>query len=243
MRAQNRATGYHRRMNTSATNRPLGADELDELEGLLAQAHPEDSMLVDELDGFCAAVATSPEPIDEERILREALGGTPEEAGARMNPAQLARLVDLIGRHRRSVLSRLASERAFEAVLGVDDRGQALADAWAVGYLRGFNLQPEAWESLEDDEVCVEAFELILRFADETDPDAEENDVEPIADDEREELMDLMIEGAQELFLRLAPARERALKPAPFRHAAREPGRNDPCHCGSGRKFKACHGR
>ena len=25
-------------------------------------------------------------------------------------------------------------------------------------------------------------------------------------------------------------------------HQAKEPGRNEPCHCGSGKKFKKCHG-
>jgi uncharacterized protein YecA (UPF0149 family) len=28
----------------------------------------------------------------------------------------------------------------------------------------------------------------------------------------------------------------------PFRHAEPKLGRNDPCHCGSGRKYKKCHG-
>jgi uncharacterized protein YecA (UPF0149 family) len=29
---------------------------------------------------------------------------------------------------------------------------------------------------------------------------------------------------------------------APYRRAAPKLGRNDPCYCGSGRKFKKCHG-
>jgi hypothetical protein len=29
---------------------------------------------------------------------------------------------------------------------------------------------------------------------------------------------------------------------APYRRAAPKLGRNDPCFCGSGRKFKKCHG-
>jgi uncharacterized protein len=230
-------------MNTSASDRQLSAEELDELENLLNSAHPEDSMLVDELDGFCAAAATSPEPVDEGRFLHEVLGDTTEAVASRLSASEHARLLELVGRHRRSVLARLGGERAFEAVLGVSEDGQALADAWAVGYLRGFNLQPDSWEPLDDDEVCVEAFELILRFADESDLEAEGNESEPIADEERDELVDLMIEGAQELFVRLAPARERALKPATFRHNGAQPGRNDPCPCGSGRKFKVCHGR
>ena len=30
--------------------------------------------------------------------------------------------------------------------------------------------------------------------------------------------------------------------PEPFRRAEPKIGRNDPCHCGSGKKFKKCHG-
>jgi preprotein translocase subunit SecA len=32
-------------------------------------------------------------------------------------------------------------------------------------------------------------------------------------------------------------------KGAPFRHALPKVGRNDPCPCGSGKKYKHCHGR
>jgi uncharacterized protein YecA (UPF0149 family) len=28
----------------------------------------------------------------------------------------------------------------------------------------------------------------------------------------------------------------------PYRRAEPKPGRNDPCFCGSGRKYKKCHG-
>ncbi|MDR0233199.1 MAG: SEC-C domain-containing protein, partial [Zoogloeaceae bacterium] len=30
--------------------------------------------------------------------------------------------------------------------------------------------------------------------------------------------------------------------PQPY-HAAPKPGRNEPCPCGSGKKYKHCHGR
>jgi uncharacterized protein YecA (UPF0149 family) len=30
--------------------------------------------------------------------------------------------------------------------------------------------------------------------------------------------------------------------PEPVRRAQPKIGRNDPCHCGSGKKFKKCHG-
>jgi SEC-C motif-containing protein len=42
-------------------------------------------------------------------------------------------------------------------------------------------------------------------------------------------------EGGEWIYTR--PLRE---GPAPFREAARKPGRNDPCPCGSGKKYKHC---
>ncbi len=29
--------------------------------------------------------------------------------------------------------------------------------------------------------------------------------------------------------------------PKPYRHPGRPIGRNEPCHCGSGKKYKTCH--
>jgi uncharacterized protein YecA (UPF0149 family) len=102
-------------------------------------------------------------------------------------------------------------------------------------------MRPDGWDPIEEDEVCSEALELVLRFAAAEDPDGVE--AEPIDEGEREDLVDEMIEGVLEIYDRLAPAREQALKPATFRHDGPPPGRNDPCSCGSGKKYKHCHGR
>ncbi len=74
---------------------------------------------------------------------------------------------------------------------------------------------------------------LILRVADESKVDlianiCDENDwqfILGIEPDQEEDLSDL----------------ERKLKP-PVRHEVRKTGRNEPCACGSGKKFKKCCG-
>ena len=38
-------------------------------------------------------------------------------------------------------------------------------------------------------------------------------------------------------------ATQRAQGPTPFVRGGEKIGRNDPCPCGSGRKYKQCHGR
>ena len=71
---------------------------------------------------------------------------------------------------------------------------------------------------LEESEVVPQAFEI--RQA-----------LEPAVADLR------AVVAAGELAGRAGPA------PAPFVHGAAKLGRNDPCSCGSGKKFKKCHGR
>ena len=54
----------------------------------------------------------------------------------------------------------------------------------------------------------------------------------------REDLIDEACYAAQDLrvyWSQQAP-------PPPTRHVEKTPGRNDPCPCGSGKKFKKCHG-
>ena len=53
--------------------------------------------------------------------------------------------------------------------------------------------------------------------------------------------VDAVAPGATELPVHAVPAREGALKSLP--KEGDKIGRNEPCWCGSGRKFKQCHGR
>jgi uncharacterized protein len=71
-----------------------------------------------------------------------------------------------------------------------------------------------------------------------------ESDWPPIADDERPTVIHDMLDGVQDVFAYFAPARRKALAPRPVRRdASTQAGRNEPCPCGSGKKFKHCHGK
>jgi uncharacterized protein YecA (UPF0149 family) len=51
-----------------------------------------------------------------------------------------------------------------------------------------------------------------------------------------------MLDGMQDVYDFFGDARARALSPATVRRDQPKVGRNDPCSCGSGRKFKSCCG-
>jgi uncharacterized protein len=236
--------------------RPLGDDDIARLEALLESADPEQSMVVEELDGFFAALACSPEPVPQHEWLGEVLGRptAPDED-----------LLKLLERHRLAVAGMLYDGSGYAPVLSYDEEGVASGNAWAIGFVRGMALRPDAWSALEDDDEHADALDPVMRLVaeaeaglggdgdddDDEDEDEDEDSAngdlpgpsDPIADDEREEVLHAMFDGVQDVYDFFRDERERRLAPAePIRRAAGKVGRNDPCSCGSGRKFKACCG-
>ena len=59
---------YDTGMNPSSQSNALTDAEIETLEERLSAIDPDDSMAVEELDGFCAALACSPEPIARDAL-------------------------------------------------------------------------------------------------------------------------------------------------------------------------------
>jgi uncharacterized protein len=267
-------------MNPANHIRPLGDDDIARLEALLEAADPEESMVVEELDGFFAALACSPDPVPQHEWLAEVVGGgkAPDDA-----------LLKLLERHRIAVAGMLYDGSGYAPVLSYDDDGVAGGNAWAIGFVRGMALRPDAWSALEADKEHADALDPVMRLVaeaqagmadgsgnggdeddeddgadggdedDEGDGEEDESDEgegeggepgrrielpgpgDPIAADEREEVLHAMFDGVQDVYDFFRDERERRLGPAePIRRAPGKVGRNDPCSCGSGRKFKSC---
>jgi len=244
-------------MNPSNHTRPLGDDDIARLEALLEAADPQESMVVEELDGFLAALACCPEPVPQEEWLPEVLGSSSVQA-----PEPLLKLLE---RHRTAVAGMLYEGAGYSPVLAYDDEGVALGNAWAIGFVRGMALRPDAWAGLDDDDEHADALDPVMRLVAEAEgvdgDDEEAGEVrylngggnsadsaasgqgDAIAGDERDELLHAMFDGVQDVFDFFRDERERRLGPqAPIRRDADKLGRNDPCRCGSGRKFKNCCG-
>lgn len=117
-------------------------------------------------------------------------------------------------------------------------------EAWAQGVLEAIDAFAADWpEPHADDEdaawfaSCVRRIAL-LTLADETERDAERERLFPGQVLSRDDLVDEACFALQDLRLYWV---DNAPRPAP-RSVAAAPGRNDPCPCGSGRKYKKCHG-
>ena len=219
----------------------LNDQELRELDELLAGANEDESMTLEEFDGFTAATLTSPIPIPPGELLDEILGGPAEEILERLPADDSERLLRLLRRHRDNVSQQLHDGEGFSPVLAYDDENRVDGRGWAIGYLRGVGLHAEDWSPLDDDDDFADILDPMVRLADEFDPDSGELR-EAIPVEERAKLVEEMISNAMDGFAFFQEARERALAPATVRRDQPKVGRNDPCPCGSGRKYKNCHG-
>ena len=276
-------------MNAPSQERPLTDAEIETLEARLAAIDPDDSMAVEELDGFFAALACCPEQVPRDEWLPMVLGDSPRANAALRGEGEDASLLRLVERHRAAVASMLYDGQGFSPVLAYDEDGVAWGNAWAIGFARGMSMRPDAWGALDDDDEFADALDPVMRLVADAQQDGAEDDEdgddgrvdgarvldshgapppasragaprvpdddddaddhadddgdwEPIADDERESVIHEMLDGVQDVYDFFRDARERALAPATVRRDGAKVGRNDPCPCGSGKKYKQCHG-
>lgn len=222
---------------------PMLDADYDTLDALLDALGNDDAMIVEELDGFLAALACGAEAVPADEYLPEILGLPEDAEGAGTAPQAL---IALIERHRQQVEAALAAQR-FAPVLAHDEHGQPDGVAWAVGFLRGVEMRPEGWEAmLEEDEFAdaLDAVESLAATLDDEAPAAAAR----LGRRERDALIDQMIADVADIHEFFRPFRKagtlpQAMRVETVRRDGPKVGRNDPCPCGSGRKYKLCCGK
>ncbi|MFZ5734084.1 MAG: UPF0149 family protein [Pseudomonadota bacterium] len=228
-------------------SQPLTEQEIETLSRFLDErAIERDGMSFEMLDGYLTAVLSGPETIMPSEWLPLVWSGEEadhEDGGVFDDEAEAQRILDLVMRHYNRIAGVLAQGGAdFEPWIGEfeteDGQFAAFGQEWALGYLRGVGLREASWDDLLDDpewEEDLEAIDLLARG-----PDDEETGAEVATQEQRDALIDGMVNfalDAHDYWL------EQRLKPATLRRAEPKVGRNDPCPCGSGKKFKQCCGQ
>jgi uncharacterized protein len=142
---------------------------------------------------------------------------------------------------RGGILTLPPEERVEGDLAGVP----SYAQPWAAGFLYAVKSWPEEWQPPRDPEAAdmleaaLEDISALLED-DRGEPafSMVAEDAPPSVSNERLEALGAAIWAVYDLrqmWRSLGPRSE------PVRKAA-EPGRNDPCPCGSGKKYKKCHG-
>ena len=222
--------------------------EFDRLEELLLQSDGEGAMNLEELDGYFAALICGPEIVLPSEYLPEIWGFESGGDDAPFDSVQeLQEFLDLLMRHWNNIAHTLSSGEIFLPVLLEDDDGIAYANDWAWGFVRGVEMRHEPWLELFDDEEHRGPLLPILILFNEHDPDP---DMRPYKEPVSAELREKLIVGAavavRMIYEYFAPHRRMAATAhdqIPPRRKQSKIGRNDPCPCGSGKKYKRCCGQ
>ena len=229
-------------MNTS-----LSDSEYDKLESLLSRFDKENAMNLEELDGFFTSLICAPEMTLPSTYLKEIWGGGEMSKDDEFNDKQeLQDFMNLIMRHWNTVIKKLGDDEVFLPLLLEDSDGNAGGNDWARGFVRGMELHNEDWATLLEDEDNGGALVPIFALANEHNPDPELRPYkEPVGEELREKLIAGISAGAMLIYKYFYDdRREMASGVAGHTFWREEPkiGRNEPCPCGSGRKYKRCCG-
>ncbi len=224
---------------------PLSDAEYDQLESFLSQFKDKNVMNLEEIDGFFTALICSPEMTQPSIYLKEIWGdkGIPSNSALK-NEKDIQDFMNLIMRHWNTVVKKLSEDEVFLPVLFEDSDGNAKGNEWAKGFVRGMQLHQEDWTGLSDDEENGGSLVPILALAHENDPDPKLRTYkEPVSEERREQLIMGLSAGATLIYKYFEPHRRMPASTGnTFRRETPKVGRNEPCPCGSGRKYKRCCG-
>jgi uncharacterized protein len=214
---------------------------------LATPAAPERVMSLLELDGYLTGVIVAPSPIrpglwmaglwaDDEPIFDDA-------AQIQSVLGAVGTLFNALGDRIDRSLRRLEAERVCDYRPAFQTgEGKPPHDAirqWVGGFWRAMALAPADWHALASDERTQVIIAPFVGFIDA----GEDDTFEPAADiDDR--LGEAATEIPRAILLLKKIAQIRASRPRAERQPPRtKTGRNDPCPCGSGKKYKRCCGQ
>lgn len=195
---------------------------------------PDNCMMLSDLDGFLTAVAIGPELIMPSEWLPYIWGG--DSPGFQSEDQAQRVLGAIMGRY-NEILDVLAHEpEAFEPILYENRKtGETIAADWAEGFLIGVQLRAGAWKALfnSEDALCFAPIAAFTPGKDGGFMIKPEHDAD--IDRFRAEAGDLIPEAVRGMYLFFQKTRG-------YFEGSTKLGRNDPCFCGSGKKFKKCCG-
>ena len=230
-------------MRTFTQNEPLTDAELDRLGDFLKSCRGGKAMNVEALDGFFAALIAGPDTVMPSEYYREVFGGEMSDACEFGGLDQANEILGLMMRHWNDIAGTLNKAEVYVPLLLQDENGVAHGNDWAHGFMRGMHMRHDGWAELVSDEEeggCLVPM-MMLYHEHAEDPKMRPK---PITPEKREEVIAHMAAGLVGAYRYFRSQREAyASSPAsePLRGTSKV-GRNEPCPCGSGKKYKRCCG-
>jgi uncharacterized protein len=194
-----------------------------------------------ELDGYLTGLVVSPDLLLPSRWLHRIWG---ENEPTFDSLDQMQTVIAAVMDHYNAIIAALdVGFKQIEANKTADYHPRFLAGCgkpnhdvvrtWVRGFGKAMALAPERWSSLAEDERLQPLLTPFVGFLDVTDPDFEPAD-------NIDELLDEAASAIPRATIILRKIAQFSTAPAVGRRS--KIGRNDPCPCGSGLKYKRCCG-
>ncbi len=226
--------------------KPLNEEEIEQLDCFLLDRIDDDAVTegkdegvldISTLDGLFTALVSGPVVIPPSRWL-PAVWGDFEPLWEKAD--EFEAIVTLMMRHMNGIAALLMEQpEDFEPLfLERDSKGQTytIVDEWCEGYMLGVGLAAELWNAGGPRMTIL--LTPIRAFTSETGWRAHDL----ATDEEVDNIRNAIEPNVREIHAWWLARREDHAPSSvePVRHAAPRIGRNDPCPCGSGKKYKKC---
>ncbi len=223
---------------------PLTDAELDELEDFLDREDlPEECMDISMLDGFCTALAIAPNLLPPSLWLPVVWGETEDDPMEFASTDEARRITELVLRFYNDRVESLGEEvddfspLIFES--DIDGETTPLLDSWCTGFVSALELDPDGWAPLMDADSEEDYSLLTPMLLYGTEEGLGELMDNAALKDRHQDFADAIPPCVLDIRDFWLPYRKAA---STFRRESEKVGRNDPCPCGSGKKFKKCCG-
>ncbi len=229
--------------------------EFDELDALLqatpAPLEPLDMLM---LDGYLVGVLVQPRVLLPDEWLPPVFDLEGRALPRDSDPAWLARCRTLIERRLQALNAAISEDGWFDPLVVDTDRAppaseydpvQSPISRALLPWAAGLHWAQERWSDLSDseDDAVASALARIYRHL----PAETDEDREIVALLEREHPLATLDDGIEDLVLAAVDlwdlTHRQRFHVETIKRDAPKVGRNDPCPCASGKKFKQCHGK
>lgn len=241
-------------MSSAITPHPkittLSPQELEELDKfLMSDATSNETMMIDRLDGYLTAIVIGPKVFEAGEWLPRIWGPTAENAPNFLKHEQEQRIHALILRHMSyTTLCFMRDPHEFEPLFGTcsasdDSTEQIDAEMWAYGFMQGMALGLPEWKPMLKD-ATGEALLRPIYLLGAANKRAEDQALVQTLE-QRVALAELIPAALVKIYYYWHPSHHIENIPhllTPVQRTHPKIGRNDPCFCGSGKKYKKCCG-
>jgi uncharacterized protein len=211
-------------------------------EALLALG--EETMLLEELDGFIAGLLVCPELIKPGDWLPIVWNrDSADQQPVFEDLDHVKRVLGLVMEHYNDVARTLMENPdRYSPLFAIDKRNDdVLWELWIEGFEKAVALRPAAWKAfLDADGDTVAAMSGMLMLAAIARRDEEVKDHDTASATAPDRIADWVVNLNEWRLANYQPTQ--SIDPRGGSASRKKVGRNDPCPCGSGKKYKKCCG-